>query len=336
MTNFDPDIDIVCGTGIHFFLSKEVVFYYGFGLGYGRFKMNNKKPILIKKFNDDGRLLTSCEYINNVRHGNYYYYYSGCNNKNFTIQGSYNDGKPVGIFSQYVNNVLALSVDYDNKNMTIYNDDGITKYAKMDDIYNEFDPLKIMYITFFDEQQHEMITKAIYGKFEVVSTSNFFIPKAFPKNALSAIIDEYIFNLLTFTITISTTSISILKDALSNNVIMYNSVTNYVNFDTSSHSDISCLANSNNQTTKHYSTRVMSSAFSNATTSYAAAPFSMPYAAAPFSMPYGAMSYTIPYGVYAVTPYAIPYSVTHYAVPMYGSTNSLFAPATYTPFQKYQ
>ena len=313
------DIESVCGVGIHFFLSKEAVYHYGYVLGHAKLQTNSETPIVIKEFNEDGRLLTSCEYLNNVRHGNYYYWYSGLNNKIFTFEGTYNNEKRVGIFPLHVNNVLTFTFDYADENnvtITIYNDDEITKYAEMTSPLN---------IVFFDKKDCMTVIN-INRKFEVVPKSNFFIPKPFQKNAQSIILDKY--NYLNYLWRIldkyEKSYIYNLNNALSNNVIVitHNSVDYSVNFDNNLDSDSSCPANSNNQTTnpscpansnnqttkpscpvnsnnqttKPYSTTVIPSAFSNITTSYAAAPFPISHVA----------------NSYAVTPYTIPYSPTQY------------------------
>ncbi len=127
VSNFDTDIDNVCAAGIHFFLSIEAVHYYDALLNLSTFDstINSGNLIPVKKFDNNGRLLVSCEYLNGKRHGNYLWN----DDENISFKGTFNNGKRVGIFSFLVENCLTCICDYSSKTVTIYNDDGITKYA---------------------------------------------------------------------------------------------------------------------------------------------------------------------------------------------------------------
>ncbi len=133
VSNFDSDITKVCAPGIHFYLTKEATFYHENCMQVGNWTF--------KDIDENGRLLESCDYFSNIKHGNYYYY--SCNTVDAIVfKAFYNTGTIVGISSILVNNMLALTIDCSTTtyDITIYNDDGKTIWYN----YGEKDEDKVL------------------------------------------------------------------------------------------------------------------------------------------------------------------------------------------------
>ena len=79
--DYNKDINVVCGEGIHFFLSKEVALLYG---------LNNVKNGEYKSWFDDGQLSIHCNYKEGKLKGEYKRWFSNCQLQNHCY---YKEGK---------------------------------------------------------------------------------------------------------------------------------------------------------------------------------------------------------------------------------------------------
>jgi len=102
--NYNEDVNIVCGEGIHFFIDKEASIYYG-----------TTPPLFngeFKKWWDNGQLLKKATYVNGNLHGEYKEWWS---NGQLTFYAPYINGKLHGEHKRwYPNGQLHLQITYVN------------------------------------------------------------------------------------------------------------------------------------------------------------------------------------------------------------------------------
>ena len=90
--NYDKDINIVCGEGIHFFLNKEIALFYRLD------KVENGE---IKKWYFNGQLMEECTYKDGKSDGEYKSWYE---NGKLSQEATYEDGKIHGKYKMYYEN----------------------------------------------------------------------------------------------------------------------------------------------------------------------------------------------------------------------------------------
>jgi hypothetical protein len=107
--DYDVDSNIVCSTGIHFFLSREAARCYE-----GAIK-NGKRHGSYITYYDNGNKNIETVYVNGILHG-YYAVYNENGNK--WIESAYVDGKRHGHYITYTaNGVMIDDVVYENGTM---------------------------------------------------------------------------------------------------------------------------------------------------------------------------------------------------------------------------
>ena len=87
--SYNKDINVVCGEGIHFFLSKEVAMLYGLD------KVENG---VHKRWWSKGQLHIQTTYLEGKRHGEYKMWYE---NGQLEIQTTYAEGKVHGEYKEW-------------------------------------------------------------------------------------------------------------------------------------------------------------------------------------------------------------------------------------------
>ncbi len=96
---YDKDINVVCGEGIHFFLSKEVAMLYGLD------KVENGE---YKMWYNNGQLHIQTTYLEGKRHGEYKMWYRGADerseNGQLEIQTTYAEGEVHGEYKEWWSN----------------------------------------------------------------------------------------------------------------------------------------------------------------------------------------------------------------------------------------
>lgn len=90
---FDDDLDEVCTTGIHFFLTEETAFFYNLNI-----KNYNGEYL---EYNDDGLLIKRLFYVDGKREGEYLEYYD---NGKLREKYSYVNGQREGEYLEYHKN----------------------------------------------------------------------------------------------------------------------------------------------------------------------------------------------------------------------------------------
>ncbi len=99
--NYDKDIDIVCGEGIHFFLNKEIALLYGLD------KVENGE---YKEWHDNGQLYVQYHYIKDKIYGEYKEW---CENGQLSHQTQYIEGKIHGEYKAWFDNSqLRIQTNY--------------------------------------------------------------------------------------------------------------------------------------------------------------------------------------------------------------------------------
>ncbi len=106
--SYNKDIDVVCGEGIHFFLSKEVAMLYGLD------KVENGE---YKMWYNNGQLHIQTTYLEGKRHGEYKMWYRGADerseNGQLEIQTTYAEGEVHGEYKMwYENGQLEIQTTY--------------------------------------------------------------------------------------------------------------------------------------------------------------------------------------------------------------------------------
>ena len=101
--NYDKDINIVCGEGIHFFLNKEIALFY---------RLDNVENGELKKWYHNGQLMEECTYKDGKPDGKYKKYYI---NGQLMEECTYKDGKSDGEYkSWYENGKLSQEATYED------------------------------------------------------------------------------------------------------------------------------------------------------------------------------------------------------------------------------
>ena len=90
--NYNTDIEVVCGEGIHFFLDKELALLYN---------LNGVKDGLYQKWWDNGQKLKECTYRDGKLEGIYQEFWE---NGQKMEETTYRDGKLKGIYQSWFNN----------------------------------------------------------------------------------------------------------------------------------------------------------------------------------------------------------------------------------------
>ena len=90
--SYNKDINVVCGEGIHFFLSKEVAMLYGL------YKVENG---VHKRWWNNGQLMDRAMYVEGKLHGEYKALYD---NGQLMVQTTYVEGKLHGEYKEWHNN----------------------------------------------------------------------------------------------------------------------------------------------------------------------------------------------------------------------------------------
>jgi hypothetical protein len=90
--NYNTDIEVVCGEGIHFFLDKEVALLYS---------LDDVKDGLYQKWWDNGQKLKECTYRDGKLEGIYQEFWE---NGQKMEETTYRDGKLKGIYQSWFNN----------------------------------------------------------------------------------------------------------------------------------------------------------------------------------------------------------------------------------------
>ena len=116
---FDQNINEVCTTGIHFYLTKEAAYYHDLDNKFITSKFNFK----FKMWSDDGELNKICNYYNGKLNGLYEAFHR--DGKQF-IKCHYNDDIKIGLYEEWYNNgQLCIRYNYENDKVT-----GYEKYYK--------------------------------------------------------------------------------------------------------------------------------------------------------------------------------------------------------------
>jgi antitoxin component YwqK of YwqJK toxin-antitoxin module len=90
--NYNTDIEVVCGEGIHFFLDKEVALLYG---------LDTLKDGLYTSWYDNGQKWVECHYRDGKLDGLYQRWWK---NGQKSAEYTYRDGKEEGLFQRWFEN----------------------------------------------------------------------------------------------------------------------------------------------------------------------------------------------------------------------------------------
>ena len=120
VSDYNDDINIVCGSGIHYFKSVEAAFYYYL------MEFHNKYSGVHFEFFDDGTKMTSRQFFNGIVYGTVMIY---CKNGSVSITFNVLNGKKHGLeIFYYENSVIHKTCNYVNNKKNgyeiFYNIDG--------------------------------------------------------------------------------------------------------------------------------------------------------------------------------------------------------------------
>lgn len=108
--NYNEDVNVVCGEGIHFFIDKDVAFLYGLDSTIRRYYEDRKLHGEYKEWWDNGQLMIQGYYTNGKLHGEYKTWWD---NGQLDTQCMYSNGLRTGEYtSWHKNGKLQLKKTY--------------------------------------------------------------------------------------------------------------------------------------------------------------------------------------------------------------------------------